>query len=410
MKEILKKDLLAQLREQGEMDEFAYRPLGTQDISNKLAKFRAIYKPGNETKTPDAWELRKLSTAVDPETNKKVKELVPGSERIWVPLDGAELQAFIEANQEWLDSLSDKYGMQPELVAAKRTIDTPRNAKAGTSYVPSGESNPAQTKIKTELNRLVEEYLGNPVVSARLERLSIPEIKARDRQHLNRNGIIDNEQINYQTHTFNSYLSAKQFLTFVTARITGKKLQDKYKSYHLARQFSQIYQNWDETKKNQQSYAGKTDKYKLEKFGFDEDNLDVTVRMDLSITGRLDGNEYKWEINFKTKFGRKLKEERWLNSLGLDKDKTIKKTAEIEPGIQFDDKFTVMNSLPIKTALIEALDELRDMIMTKFKPVEMLNKATVKQYDITKKTNINEATNIAEQVIKKINNIKKLKK
>jgi hypothetical protein len=410
MKEITKKDLLVQLREQGEMDEFAYRPLGTQDISNKLAKFRAIYKPGNETKTPDAWELRKLNTVIDPETSKKIKELVPGSERIWVPLDGAELQAFIEANQEWLDSLSDKYGMSPELVPAKRTIDTPRNAKAGTSYVPSGENNPAQTKIKTELNRLVEEYLGNPEVSARLEKLSIPEIKARDRQHLNRNGVINNEQINYQTHTFNSYLSAKQFLTFVTARITGKKLEDKYKSYHLARQFSQIYQNWDETKKNQQSYAGKTDKYKLEKFGFDEDNLDVTVRMDLSITGRLKGDKYEWEINFKTKFGRKLKEERWLNSLGLDKNKIIKKTAEIEPGTQFDDKFTVMNSLPIKTALIEALDELRDMIMTKFKPVEMLDKANIRQYDITKKTNVNEAINIAEQVIKKINNIKKLKK
>jgi hypothetical protein len=50
------------------------------------------------------------------------------------------------------------------------------------------------------------------------------------------------------------------------------------------------------------------------------------------------------------------------------------------------------------------------MIMTKFKPVEMLDKANIRQYDITKKTNVNEAINIAEQVIKKINNIKKLKK
>lgn len=410
MKEISKKDLLVQLREQGEVDEFAYKAKGTQDISNKLAKFRAIYKPGNETNTPDAWELKDLRTVLDPETNKNVKEVVPGSERIWVPLGNDELQAFIDNNQDWLNGLSDKYGMQPELVAAKRTIDTPRNAKAGTSYVPSGESNPAQTKIKTELNRLVQEYLGNPEVSARLERLSIPEIKARDRQHLNKYGRVDNEQINYQTHTFNSYLSAKQFLAFVTARVTGKKLEDKYKSYHLARQFSQIYQNWDETKKNQQHYAGQTDAYKLDKFGFDEDNLDVTVRMDLSIKGRLKGNTYEWEVNFKTKFGRKLKDARWLSSLELDKNETIEKTAELEPGTQFDDKMTVMNSLPIKTALIEALDELRDIIMNDYKPIQMLNLANVRQYDITKKTNTNEAIDIAEQVINKINNIKKLKK
>jgi hypothetical protein len=407
MKEISKKDLLAQLREQSEMGELAYVPKGTQDISNKLAKFRAIYKPGNETKTPDAWELKKLTTYTDPETNKKKKELVPGSERIWVPLDGAELEAFVEANQEWLDSLSDKYGMSPELVAAKRTTDTPRSSKAGTSYQHSGITKPASTKIKIELNRLVEEYLENPKVSARLERLSIPEIKARDRAHINRNGRVDNQEVNYQTHTFNSYTSAKQFLAFVTARVTGKKLDDQYKSYHLARQFSQIYQNWEETKKNQLSYAGKTDKYGLEKFGFDEDNLDVTVRMDLSITGKMLDNQYLWTINFKTKFGRKLREERWLkNGLELDKDKTIRKTVQLEPGVQFDDKNTIMDSLPIKTGLIEALDELRDLIMTKFKPVEMLDKANVKQYDITKRAQTNEGAEIAKIVIGKIKNLK----
>jgi hypothetical protein len=175
----------------------------------------------------------------------------------------------------------------------------------------------------------------------------------------------------------------------------------------LARQFSQIYQNWEETKKNQQHYVGKTDRYGLDKFGFDEDNLDVTVRMDLKITGRLLDNQYLWTINFKTKFGRKLKEERWLrNGLELDKDKTIRKTVQLEPGVQFDDKNTIMDSLPIKTGLIEALDELRDLIMTKFKPVEMLDKANVKQYDITKRAQTNEGAEIAKIVIGKIKNLK----
>ena len=175
----------------------------------------------------------------------------------------------------------------------------------------------------------------------------------------------------------------------------------------MARQFSQIYQNWEETKKNQQHYVGKTDRYGLDKFGFDEDNLDVTVRMDLKITGRLLDNQYLWTINFNTKFGRKLKEERWLrNGLELDKDLSIRKTAELEPGVRFDDKNTIMDSLPIKTALIEALDELRDKIMTKFKPVEMLSKANVRQYDITKKTQTNEGAEIAKIVIGKIKNLK----
>jgi hypothetical protein len=411
MKEISKKDLLVKLREQGEVDEFAWNQKGTQDTSNKLAKFRPIFKPGNTTDIPDGWELKKINTIEDPHTGEKKKELVAGSERIWVPLDGVELEAFKEANQAWLDSLTDQHGISPELVPAKKLKDQPRNAKAGTSYQHSGMVKPATTKIKIELNRLIDEYLGNPEVSARLERLSIPEVKSRDRKHLNRYGRVDNDQINYQTHTFNSYLSSTQFLKFVMSRIGGKKLDDPYKSYHLARQFNQNYQNWEETKKNQKSYLGKTPSYMLDAYGFDEDNLDVTVRMDLSIKGQLLDNQYLWTVRFKTKFGRKLKEDRWVsNGLELDKDETIRKTAQLEPGTQFDDKNTVIDSLPIKTSLIEALDELRDKIMTEYKPVEMLKKANVKQYDITKKPTVNEGVEIAKKVISKINNIKKLKK
>jgi hypothetical protein len=410
MKEISKKDLLVQLQEQSDVDEMAYNPKGTQDTSDKVVAFRPIFKDGNTSEIPDGFQLNKINTTEDPNTGKKKKELVAGEERIWVPLDGVELEAFKEANQEWLDSLTDKFGKEPELVSGKKLKYPPRNAQVGTSYQHSGVNKPATTKIKIELNRLVEEYLGNPEVSARLERLSIPEVKSRDRKHLNRYGRVDNQEVNYQTHTFNSYLSSTQFLKFVTARITGKKLEDEFKSYHLARQFNELYMNWEETKKNSKQYMGKTPSYMLDAYGFDEENLDVTVRMDLSIKGTMLDNQYLWTIRFKTKFGRKLKEDRWVNGLTLDKDLTFRKTAELEPGTQFDDKMTIMDSLPIKTSLIEALDELRDTIMTKFKPVETLKLANVKQYDITKKPTVNEGVEIAKEVIKRIDKLKKLKK
>jgi hypothetical protein len=410
MKEISKKDLLVQLQEQSDVDEMAYNPKGTQDTSDKVVAFRPIFRDGNTSEIPDGFELNKINTVEDPYTGKKKKMAVQGEERIWIPLDGVELEAFKEANQEWLDSLTDKYGESPELSPGKKLKYPPRNVKVGTSYQHSGINKPATTKIKIEINRTVEEYLGNPEVSARLERLSIPEVKSRDRKHLNRYGRVDNDQINYQTHTFNSYLSSTQFLKFVTARISGKKLEDEYKSYHLARQFNQNYMNWEETKKNSKRYVGKTASYMLDAYGFDEENLDVTVRMDLSIKGQMLDNQYLWTVKFQTKFGRKLKEDRWVNGLTLDKELTIRKTAELEPGTQFDDKMTVMDSLPIKTSLIEALDELRDTIMTKFKPIETLKLANVKQYDITKKPTVNEGVEIAKEVIKRIDKLKKLKK
>ena len=48
--------------------------------------------------------------------------------------------------------------------------------------------------------------------------------------------------------------------------------------------------------------------------------------------------------------------------------------------------------------------------MNEYKPVEMLKKANIKQYDITNKPQMNEGTEIAKQVIEKINSLKKLKK
>jgi len=392
MKEISKKELMEQL----EMGELAYKTKGTQDTSNKIAKFRPIFRSGNETDIPDAWEIN------------LTKE--PGKATLFVPTDCEEVEAFIENNKEWLDELGLTTSLEPMLYSCKRTKDQPRNKKIGTTYVPSGDSNPASTKIKTELNRLVDQYMANPEMSAKLEKLSIPEVRARDRKHLNSYGRVDNDKIVYQTHTFNSYESSQQFLQFVTARISGKPIENKFKSYHLARQFNQNYMNWDDTRKNQLSYAGKTDAYKLDKFGFDEDNLDVTVRMDLKIEGTKMNNQYLWVITFRTKFGRKLKEQRWIpNGLQLDKQFVIKKEIDIEPTKEFDDKFTVLDSIEVKSALIEGLEELSKEIM-KLKPIETLSLAAVKQFDITKKKEVNEGVEIAKQVIKKINNIKKLKK
>lgn len=402
MKEISKKEIMEQL----EMGELAYKAKGTQDTSNKLAAFRPIFKPGNDTNIPDAWELKKLNTIVDPETGKKTKEVVPGSERLFVPTDCEEVEAFIENNREWLDELGLTTGLQPMLHSCKRTTDQPRNKKVGTAYVPSGISKPATTKIKIELNRIVDEYMANPEISAKLEKLSIPEVRARDRKHLNRYGRVDNDKIVYQTHTFNSYESSQQFLQFVTARISGKPIENKFKSYHLARQFNNNYMRWEESKKNEATYYGKTDAYMLDKYGFDEDNLDVTVRMDFKIEGTKMNDQYLWVVNFKTKFGRKLKEERYIRGgLGLDKDITIRKEVNFDPTKEFDDKYTVLDSIEIKSALLEALTELSNKIML-MKPIETLKLANVKQFDITKRakqTDVNEeVTSIVSEVLNKI--------
>jgi hypothetical protein len=377
---ISKKNLLKVISENQEMDEFAYRPLGTQDVSNKVSSSRPIWFPGNENDDmPDGWELNPTKT--------------PGEEKYYMYLNGKAEEEWIAANQEFLDNLMEKTGKDFQIVDKTTTKYKPRNKQVGTSYVHSGINKPVKTKMKIEINRIVHQILATPEVNARLERLSIPDIRARETKHLNHYGEMSNDKIEYQTHTFNSYLSANQFLNFVVARIQKAPIEMEHKSYHLARQFNQIYNNWDETVKNQQSYQGKTDAYKLDKFGMDENNLDVSVRMDLSITGYLrrqygEIREFEWQIKFQTKFGRKLQDSRWLGSLNPDKNETITKRVTLEPGIEFDDSRLTINNFEIRNALIEGLTELKDLFFKKFKPIDSLKLAEFKQTDVIKQQRI----------------------
>ena len=372
---ISKKNLLKVISENQEMDEFAYRPLGTQDVSNKVSSSKPIWFPGNENDDmPDGWELNPSKT--------------PGEEKYYMYLNGKAEEEWIAANQEFLDNLMEKTGKDFQIVDKTTTKYKPRNKQVGTSYVHSGINKPVKTKMKIELNRIVHEILATPEVNERLERLSIPDIRARETKHLNHYGEMSNDKIQYQTHTFNSYLSANQFLNFVVARIQNKAIGQEHKAYHLARQFNQIYNNWDETIKNQQSYQGKTDSYKLDKFGMDESNLDVSVRMDLRISGYLkragDMRQYEWEIEFQTKFGRKLQDSRWLGSLNPDKNFKIKKSIDLQPGIEFDDSRLTINNFEIRNALIEGLTELKDTFFNKYKPIDSLQLAQFKRTDVTK--------------------------
>jgi hypothetical protein len=137
--------------------------------------------------------------------------------------------------------------------------------------------------------------------------------------------------------------------------------------------------NWEETKKNSQQYLGKTPSYMLDAYGFDEANLDVTVRMDLSIKGQLLDNQYLWTVRFKTKFGRKLKEDRWVNNgLELDRDETIRKTAELEPGTDFNDRYTVMDSRANATPTVN--DPLNTVI-SRFNVFSLTNPVMVNVHD-----------------------------
>jgi len=384
---IPKKILLNLIKESmSDMDEMAFRAKGVQgprkDKEGKyiIHKFIPVWKEGNPTPqggkgVPDAWIIN--------------PDRVEGGARLVVPIGCKELSEFINENKEWLDSLHILHRIKPELLNCRTKqnptgmwTDQPRNVRLGTEYIPTGLHYDAEETIKRTMFAMIQYYLGDSEVNKKLEECSIPVIYARDEAHLDRHGIINNDEVNYQTHTYNAYEDDEQFYKFVISRMAGIDLGEDYKEYHLARQFNKIYNNWIETKKQKSEYKGKTEKYLLDKEGLDELNLSNVVRTDLKINGKLMGDKYVWTLQFIVKYGSKLKEEpRIKGGLKLDKDIVINKTANVSPRTVSGERpftddpniknYTIIDDGNIRNTLEECLEELRSRILSdEFSPIQ----------------------------------------
>ena len=168
----------------------------------------------------------------------------------------------------------------------------------------------------------------------------------------------------------------------------------------MARQYNTNYNNWRADKKMLKQYAGKTDKYMLDAYGLEQDNLDVTIRMDFEITGEpLGDNSYTWNVRMVSKLGKKLEDESGLKGGFLD-DKLIQSssTAQLRPGTEFNDNYTVMDNKEVVDALIQAIDDLKSQVIA-LDPKETLKAATVKRYQIG-----NPPNQVNESVKKKLIN------
>jgi hypothetical protein len=328
---------------------------------------------------------------------------------------GSDINQFITEHPELMDELKEKFGAnlkweQGNLPACqpRRKLDVkPIPGEEGdddtidTSYIGSGEVMSSTEKIKRKLFSIIDKEFGNEEFSEVLNKRSIPTIIARDRRHISMYGRFDNDKIKYETHNYNGYESLQDFLKAAIARIKGGDAPEM-KTYYLARQFNQNYRNWEADKKNQKQYAGKTDIYKLDAFGLEEKNLDVSIRMDFQITGERMGESFAWNVRMSNKIGKKMKEESGLRGGFLD-DKIfqVSKTAQLDPRKEYGDSYTVVDDINVINALMEAIEELKSQIEA-IDPKETLKVANVKQYQIKRDVNESIKNRLVQRVINKL--------
>jgi hypothetical protein len=329
---------------------------------------------------------------------------------------GSDINQFITEHPELMDELKEKFGAnlkweQGNLPACqpRRKLDVKplpggegdEEGSIDTSYIHSGENMSEGEKIKRKLFSIVDTEFGDQQFSEILNKRSIPTIVARDRRHISMYGRYDNNKINYETHNYNGYESLQDFLKAAIARVKGGDTPEM-KTYYLARQFNQNYRNWAADKKNQKQYAGKTDVYKLDAFGLEEKNIDVSIRMDFQITGERMGESFAWNVKMTNKIGKKMKEESGLRGGFLD-DKIfqVSKTAQLDPRKEYGNSYTVMDDINVINALMEAIEELKSQIEA-IDPKETLKVANVKQYQIKRDVNESIKNRLVQRVINKL--------
>jgi len=266
-------------------------------------------------------------------------------------------------------------------------------------YQASGENYDVQENIRRLFNPILRDELGlesdkgkqfNEILSKR----SIPAIIVNDLKFEDtHNDVWDNDEIKYRVHSFNTYENAQSFLKSVVDRIGGRDTEQNNTSY-LARQFNQKYSKWEETKKSDKRYLGKTDVFQLDKSGYSELNLDVSMKMDFEITGTKQNDQFIWTISMKNKFGRKRPDEYripngkmqplTLQDGGYLDDGVIKveKTVPLED-IEFTGEKSIMSVFAVSQGLREAISDFKTKIEG-ISPKTALKYANVRRSDVEK--------------------------
>lgn len=413
MKEILKKDLLAQINEQSmEVDELAdFKKQGGIEKKWEPIMSEPQDSPGYEGSYKARGSEMRAGKAKGSHIGHKIIDKTTGEALVILYPCLRDITEFIDEHKNAIDAIKQEYGNF--YISTSKTNPTcePRvTARQGlTLHDPeTGGSKFADTKVRFETeytpSKYIKTYLLYPTlnqllkemgVNEHLQKCSLPRIKVNERANLDSHSTFDNQTLTYQTLNFNSYKDVRDFFNSAVRKVQGveqSELESEFREYHLARQFNNNYRRWEETKKNKEDWRGTTPIYNLEALGLSSTTFDVTVSSLLTIKGGLVGNGqmatgYKWEAFFTTKHGKKLKENSQLARLQMVKDYELTS----EETVQFDRELDLIlkdekDLLVRNENIVKSFTDCLIGLFTKIKNIQIqdqLKRAKLTGFDLT---------------------------
>ena len=413
MKEILKKDLLAQINEQSmEVDELAdFKKQGGIEKKWEPIMSEPQDSPGYEGSYKARGSEMRAGKAKGSHIGHKIIDKTTGEAIVIIYPCLRDINEFIAEHQNAINSVKEEYGQF--YISTSKTNPTcePRvTARQGLILhdPETGGQKLADTKVRFETeytpSKYIKTYLLYPTlnkllsemeVNQHLEKCSLPRVKVSDRANLDSHSSFDNQALTYQTLNFNSYKDVRDFFNSAVRKVQGveqSELESEYREYHLARQFNNNYRRWEDTKKNQDRWMGTTPIYNLEALGLSPTTFDVTVSSLLTIKGQLISNGqmatgYKWEAFFTTKHGKKLKENNQLARLKMVKDYELASEGTVQFDRELDlilkdEKDLLVRNEDIVESITNCLTNLFEQI--KNIPVQdQLNRAKLTRFELS---------------------------
>lgn len=394
--EITKKDLMENFGQ--EFDEMAVKSKGKQAQRTdpktgaiKPSKYKPIFEPGNNTDIPDAWIIN---------LNR-----VPGEEFAVACLGDAEMNQFIEENEDLLDRLRSITGKDVKIYEGKKLKDAPRNKKVGTPYTPSGNERSERDMTLRRFNPIVNEFVMS--VNDHLISCGLPPIETwKNRAFVDSYANVSKTEINWESHDYDYYKNIVDFATAANDLYLDGKTDVQIYRTHMPRSYNPGV-NWSPMRKMEQMGSWyknkpKTAKYELPKWGYEAEANESFLSTTLSIRGMYNyiQNNYHWNVEVKIEIGKKLKDEnqRLHNKLINDKRFEAKADGQIEEG-QLLEMFIALDIESVTEALKIALNDMKDQLLEIDPDTELVKRFNVRQTDIAESTK-NKLDKIIKEILK----------
>jgi hypothetical protein len=285
-------------------------------------------------------------------------------------------------------------------------------------FLPANEKREydEREKILREINPLIREF--GFITNEKLNSAGLPEIEApyhkyrQQAENINKYTTINNNEVVWSTQSVFGY-PIEEYINNAKDMYRGKTPTYVPVATHAVRQDNPGL-NWSITRPSEiknQAYKENplTPIYQLKKGGYDPNDVDAMIASVFTFRGQAtEDNGFTWTLEFKTKYGQKLKEESRISGGLIEDEDNIYLTSTASTGA-LAERLGPNGSIATNEAIMDAFKEALSDMASKIESIEPRKElrrrfAGVGQTEITRQ--LNESLNVDSIVSKIINELK----